>query len=148
MVSDPSILEIVTALAASVAAIASVWGVYAALKSDWVSLGVSAKFKPSLYPKMSPDTPFGYTITVTNKSKFPVGIADVGFVLKDGQRVSVAPSGSTHVTGMPLRLDSRASHHFDFGGFHLHLRECDIKCVYAKTECGFFKACKLRRRVQ
>jgi hypothetical protein len=140
--------ELITAIAASIAALAACIGagigIAQFVRDRRVRLRVTAKFHPSFYPETNPNSPLGYSIQVTNLSKFTVGISDVGFVLNDGQKFSVAPNAQPNIAGMPIRLDSRASHVFDFGMFGPDLSTDILSKVYATTECGSTEAAKIK----
>ena len=147
MAVEASTRELITAGAASIAAIAACIGVVIGIaqfvRDRRVRLRVSATFKASFYPETHPNVPHGYSIQVTNLSKFTIGISDVGFILNDGQKFSVAPNARSNISGMPIRLESRSSHNFDFGNFSPELSTDIVSRVYATTECGVTETTKV-----
>lgn len=146
MVIEASTWGLITAGAAAIAAcIGVVIGIAQFIRGRRVRLHVSATFKSSLYPETHPNVPHGYSIQVTNLSKFTVGISDVGFILNDRQKFSVAPNARSNISGMPVRLESRSSHNFDFGDFSPELSTDIISQVYATTECGVTETMKVVR---
>lgn len=147
MTDEASMRELITIVVASIAAIAAcvsaAIGIAQLVRDRRVRLRVTATFKAPFYPETHPNVPHGYSIQVTNLSKFTVGISDVGFVLKDGQKFSVAPNARSSVSGMPVRLEPRSSHSFDFGNFSPELSTDIVSRVYATTECGMTELTKI-----
>jgi len=84
------------------------------------------------------DAQINFSIEVINLSEFPVVIADVGFLLKDGCSATLATVSGLESKGrLPLRLEPRTSYSKLFRlGTDSGLDLRNVKSAYARTECG------------
>lgn len=88
------------------------------------------------------DTPWRWAIEVTNRSAFPLSIAEVGFG-RPSNKLGTCPIVSPEVSPgheHPVRLEPRQS-----ATFYARYREqpdasfYHFKCVYVRTDCGVTK---------
>jgi hypothetical protein len=80
------------------------------------------------------DINFG--LEVINLSEFPVTISDVGFLLADKRRATLATViGNEQPSKLPLRLEPRTSYHKYFNIDNVGFPK-NVKFAYASTQCG------------
>lgn len=82
-------------------------------------------------------TNIDFGIEVVNLSEFAVTITDVGFVLKNKDKATLAPVESLdHPKKLPIRLEPRTSYKKCFSKSVIDTGGIKIKSSYANTECG------------
>lgn len=83
-------------------------------------------------------TPINFGIEVINLSEFPIVLADIGFQLPANKRATLSPL--THSiespSKLPCKLEPRTAYSNLFHTTEVDLDFGDIKCAYARTQCG------------
>lgn len=105
------------------------------------------KVIPKLYKSTGGES--GFSVEIINLSLFTISVAEVGFFLKNGERLVGLESFGTNKI-LPERLESRAAFTFYFApGTDQDKRATEIRHAYAWTSCdrvfaGNSKALKSR----
>jgi len=80
---------------------------------------------------------YNFSIEIINLSEFPLVIEDLGFQMRDGNKLTygVVP-GIERGGNLPVRLEPRTSYSKILKINDSDLDFHNIKCAYAKTQCG------------
>jgi len=83
------------------------------------------------------NAPWNFVIEAVNLSEFPVYVEDVGFLLGNGKRATIAPMPGLEPHGaLPVRLEPRASYSKFFKIDRAMLQWRKVKFAYVSTKCG------------
>lgn len=134
-----SIADVTAIMLGLFGALLGLMNMWKAISDDKVKLVVRPK---SAILIGATDSEIDFCIEVLNKSQFPVTVTDVGFLLKGTKsRDAIMPPIMIDGGTFPRRLEPRSS-------FTVYLKshtmnpDHQIRCAYAKTDCGCVKTGK------
>jgi hypothetical protein len=105
------------------------------LRRDKIRLKVVPQFCFILQGTYKSD--YNFSIDVINLSEFPLVIEDLGFQMRDGKKCTYGVvSGIERGGNLPVRLEPRTSYSKILKINENDLDFHNIKCAYARTQCG------------
>lgn len=116
----------------------SVWSLYRQIDQDRVKLRVGVSWTIEIANISESSGPPCLAISVTNISKFPITLSEVGLLLADNETRLISPEAST-IRGetLPIRMESRTATTLVFPfEFMLNPKLRSARCGYASTDCG------------
>ena len=134
-----SVADIAAIMLGLFGALLGLMNTWKAISDDKVKLVVRPK---SAIPIGAADPDIDFCIEVLNRSQFPVTITDMGFLLK-GTKLRAAIVSPIMIDGgsFPRRLEPRSSF-TAYSKSHSISKGHQVRCVYAKTDCGHIKTGK------